>query len=138
MNRILFSYWLILKAFKCLLVCWTVYSFSTKQFLVVGTMRMFFSHIYTVQKTSRRLKKISTNANVIWQIGRGIIVFSNHVKVLNMCWTGTVLWLRKVTSNLTPKICTVNFGTEYIMLCRYLNCFVTYNAIHSVEMSVHV
>ena len=43
-----------------------------------------------------------------------MIALSNHIKVLNVCGKGTVLWPREVTPNQAHKLCTVTFGTEYI------------------------
>ena len=79
----------------------------------------FFSHVYTVQQTSRHLRKISIKENVIWQIERGMIALSNNIKVLNMCWKGKVLWPREVTPNQALNLCTVTFGTEYIIIVIY-------------------
>ena len=62
-----------------------------------------FLHIYTVQQTSRHLRKISIKANVIWQTGRGMIALSNHIKVFKMCWKGKVMWPREVALNQTQK-----------------------------------
>ena len=50
-----------------------------------------------------------------------MIALSNHIKVLNVCGNGTVLWPCEVTPNQAHKLCTVTFGTEYIYIIYIQN-----------------
>ena len=60
-----------------------------------------------------------------------MIALSNHIKVLNVCWKGRVLWPREVAPNQALNLCTVTFGTEYIL--KMLPCYPQFQVFFNIN-----